>query len=56
MGERHGPGEWGAVLLRNGRLVARWGNPDYRGQSASVGKAFTKLALQATIDAGLIGR
>lgn len=53
-GEVHGDDEWGAVLVRGGYLVKVWGNPDYLYQSASVGKAFTKLALQLALDRGLI--
>lgn len=50
-GERHAPGEFGAVLLRGGYLVATWGRwRDYRHQSASVGKAFTLAALGLAVE------
>ena len=54
-GERHPGEEWGAVVVRGGYLVAAWGDPDYRYQSASVGKCFTRLCLQAAVDRGVIG-
>lgn len=46
---------WGAALTRAGRLVHTWGQPDVPRQSASVGKAFTKMALVLTVQQGLIG-
>ncbi len=48
------PGGYGAVLTRGGKIVATWGNPDHLWQTASVGKLFTKLALQLTEDHGRI--
>ncbi len=53
-GRRATLNEWGAVMVKDGFLVANWGDPDYQYQSASVGKAFTKLALALAIDQGLI--
>ena len=53
-GEQHNANEWGIVLAKDGYIVKTWGNPDYLYQSASVGKAFTKIALQLAIDEGLI--
>jgi len=54
LGEGHPDDQWGVVLTRGGYIVQTWGDPDYRTQTASVGKAFTKLALQLTIDEGLV--
>ena len=54
-GEKHSDNQWGVVLAKNGYIVKTWGDPDYLYQSASVGKAFTKIALQLAIDEGLIG-
>lgn len=48
------PGTYGAVLTRGGKIVATWGDPDHLWQTASVGKLFTKLALQLTEDHGKI--
>ena len=48
------PGDYGAVLSRGGKIVASWGNPDHRWQTASVGKLFTKLVVQLTEDYGKI--
>lgn len=53
-GEVHVPTEFGTVLCRGGYLIHHWGDPDYLYQSASVGKAFTKLALQIAIEKKLI--
>lgn len=53
-GESHPGREWGTVLVHGGRLVHTWGDPDYRYNSASVAKSFTRLALQVAIDLGLI--
>ena len=46
--------EWGAVLTRGGYLVQTWGNPDYKYQSASLGKAFTRAVVGLAVDAELI--
>ncbi|VEP11249.1 Beta-lactamase [Hyella patelloides LEGE 07179] len=54
-GEQHNENQWGVVLAKNGYIIQTWGNPDYLYQSASVGKAFTKIALQLAVDEGLIG-
>ena len=53
-GESHPGKEWGAVLMRGGHIVKTWGDPNYRYNSASVGKSFTRLCLQIAIDRGLI--
>ncbi len=53
-GERHGDGEWGAVFTRGGYLVHSWGNPAYRFQTASLGKAFTWAVFGLAADAGLV--
>lgn len=46
----------GGVMITQGGIVLReWGDVDYRYQSASLGKAFTRMALQLAIDEGLIG-
>ena len=53
-GERHPGNEWGAVIVRRGCVVQSWGDPDYRYNSASVGKCFIRLCLQIAIDRGLV--
>lgn len=53
-GEQHGANEFGVVLTRGGYLVHTWGDPDYRFQTASLGKAFTWVALGLAVDDGLI--
>ncbi len=53
-GESHGEGEWGCVLTRGGYLIHTWGNPDYRYQTASLGKAFTWALVGLSVDAGMI--
>jgi CubicO group peptidase (beta-lactamase class C family) len=45
---------FGVVVARGGYLVKTFGDPDFRLNSASVGKAFTSFALQLAIDEGLI--
>ena len=37
-GEAAGP-QWGAALTRGGYLLHTWGDPEFRAQTASVGKA-----------------
>lgn len=49
------PARGGAVLTRGGYLVYSWGDPHFRYQIKSVGKIFTRLALQLAIDTGRIG-
>ena len=50
------PGQqrWGAALTRGGYLLHTWGDPDYRGQTASVGKALTWAALGLAVEDGLV--
>ncbi len=50
-GERHAPGDFGAVLTRGGYMVKTWGRAhDYRYQTASVGKAFTLALLGLAVE------
>jgi len=54
-GERHsGTNDWGAVLAIGGRVLQAWGDPDYKFQTASVGKAFTWAIFGLAVDAGLV--
>ena len=53
-GEVHEEEEWGAVLTRGGYLVWVWGNPAYKYQTASVGKAFSRALVGLAVEAGLI--
>ena len=53
-GEVHEEKEWGAVLTRGGYLVWVWGNPAYKYQTASVGKAFSRALVGLAVEAGLI--
>lgn len=46
--------EFGVVIARGGYLIKVFGDPDFKINSASVGKAFTSFALQLAIDEGLI--
>ncbi|MCZ6677006.1 MAG: serine hydrolase [Candidatus Poribacteria bacterium] len=46
--------KYGVVITRGGYLLKTFGDPDFKVNSASVGKAFTSLALQLAIDEGLI--
>jgi CubicO group peptidase (beta-lactamase class C family) len=48
------PDTGGVVLVRGGYVIAGWGDPAFRFQSASLGKTFTRMALQLAIDEGLI--
>ena len=45
---------FGVVIVRGGYVVQTFGDPDFKFQTASVGKAFTSFALQLAIDEGLI--
>ena len=53
-GTAPGDHEWGAVLTRGGYLVYAFGNPDYRHQSASLGKCFTRALLGLAMDEGRV--
>ena len=54
-GERHSDAnDWGAVLAIGGRVLQSWGDPDYKFQTASVGKAFTWAIFGLAVDAGLV--
>ncbi len=46
--------QFGVVVTRGGYLLKAFGDPDFKLNSASVGKAFTSFALQLAIDEGLI--
>ncbi len=46
--------EWGAVVTRGGYLVYAFGDPEYRHQTASLGKCFTRLLVGVAVDDGLI--
>lgn len=47
--------DYGVVVTRGGYVLKTFGDPDYKLNSASVGKAFTSFALQLAIDEGSIG-
>ena len=49
------PGNGGVVLARGGYIIRTWGNPDFKYQSASLGKTFTRMLVQLAVDKGLIG-
>ena len=53
-GEDHTGNQWGVVVTRQGRVIGSWGDPDYRFQTASVGKAFTWAAFGLACDAGMV--
>ncbi len=48
------PGNGGVVIARGGYIIHTWGDPNFRYQSASLGKTFTRMALQLAVDEGLI--
>lgn len=48
------PGNGGVVIARGGYIIHTWGDPNFRYQSASLGKTFTRMALQLALDEGLI--
>ncbi len=49
-----GKPKWGAVFTRGGYLVHSWGDPSFKTQTASVGKAFTWTALGLAVEDGLL--
>ena len=53
-GEDHSGQKWGAVLTRCGYLLHVWGDPGYRAQTASTGKAFAYALLGLAVSAGLV--
>ena len=53
-GEDHSGGRWGAVFTRGGYLVETWGDPTYRFQTASTGKAFMWILVGLAAADGLI--
>jgi CubicO group peptidase (beta-lactamase class C family) len=53
-GEVHEGNNWGSALARGGYLVKTWGDPEYRYQTASLGKAFTRAVLGLAVDEGLV--
>ena len=52
--EDHSGSQWGVVLTRGGRIIGQWGDPHYRWQTASVGKAFTWAVFGLAEDAGMV--
>ncbi len=48
------PGAGGVVIARGGYLLHTWGDPDFKYQSASLGKTFTRMLVQLAVDEGLI--
>jgi CubicO group peptidase (beta-lactamase class C family) len=53
-GEDHTGDQFGVALARGGYLLHTWGNPDYRFQTASVGKALMFALVGLAQDDGLI--
>lgn len=53
-GEDHSGDQWGVAVTRGGYLVQTFGDPDYKYQTASLGKAFTIACLQLALDEGRI--
>jgi CubicO group peptidase (beta-lactamase class C family) len=53
-GEDHSGVQWGVAITRGGYLIQSFGDPDYKFQTASLGKCFTMACLQLAIDEGLI--
>ena len=50
-----GSPQWGVALTRGGYLVHTWGDPEFRAQTASVGKALTWAAFGLAVEDGLVG-
>ena len=46
--------QWGAALTRGGYLLHAWGDPEFRGQTASVGKALTWAVFGLAVEDGLV--
>ena len=44
----------GVVITRAGYIVHVWGDPDFKYQSASLGKTFTRMLVQLSVDKGKI--
>jgi len=53
-GTKPGRDQWGAVLVRGGYLVYTWGNPQYRTQSASLGKCLVRALFGISVERGVI--
>lgn len=53
-GEDHSNNRWGVAIAWGGYLLQTFGDPDYRFQTASLGKAFTMACLQLAVDEGRI--
>ncbi len=53
-GEDHTGDKWGVAITRGGYLVQAFGDPDYKYQTASLGKAFNRACVQLAVDEGLI--
>ena len=48
------PNIGGVVITRAGYILHTWGDPDFKYHSASLGKTFTRMALQLAVDKGLL--
>ncbi len=53
-GEDHTGDRWGAVLTRGGYLVHAWGDPSFRFQTASTGKALVWVLIGLAASDGLL--
>ena len=53
-GEFHRGDDWGAVVTRGGYLLHTWGDKDYRFQTASMAKAFSRAVLGLAIYEGMV--
>ncbi len=53
-GNTHDGNRWSLLLTRGGYRVHSWGDPDYKYQTASTGKAFTYAALGLAVQEGLV--
>lgn len=53
-GEDHKENQFGTVVTRGGYLVQTWGDPHYKFQTASVGKALCWVLIAFAIEDGLI--
>ena len=49
------PASGGVVITRGGCLLHAWGDPEFKHQSSSLAKSFTRMVLQLAVDRGLIG-
>ena len=53
-GEDHSGNKWGVAVTRGGHMLKTWGDPSYRFQTASVGKAFARALFGLAVQEGMV--